>query len=76
MILMLMQTVSLLDVGSVLGYFSIQICTLSRLQGITVGSQYPQTTISVTAQHSGQMVYGGTAMHEEIEDDFNWDKLL
>ena len=57
-------------------YFSITICSLSRLQGITVGSQYPQTTISVTAQHSGQMVYGGSAMHEEIEDDFNWDKLL
>ena len=57
-------------------YFSVQICTPPLLQGITVGSPYPQQTISVTAQHGGQMVYGGTAMHEEIEDDFNWDKLL
>jgi len=41
-----------------------------------VGSQYPQQTIAVPAQSSGQMVYGASGMHEEIEDDFNWDKLL
>lgn len=47
-----------------------------RNQTITVGSPYPQQTIAVPAQSSGQMVYGASGMHEEIEDDFNWDKLL
>ncbi|KAI0213721.1 Forkhead box protein J3 [Lamellibrachia satsuma] len=47
-----------------------------RNQAITVGSPYPQQTIAVPVQPSGQMVYGVTGMHEDIEDDFNWDKLL